>query len=73
MDVFIPEDYVRKRRLEKKLASSTKGSHSHWNLISSNERINDNKDTSFTHHHQLDQDTNVFFTDKNHLFIFLSA
>jgi hypothetical protein len=42
MDVFIPENYVRKRRLEKKLAAkmaSTKGSqtYSHWN--DSNERI----------------------------------
>jgi hypothetical protein len=75
MDVFIPEDYVRKRRLEKKLSatvSSTKGSqtHSHWN---SNERIKDNKELN----------DNVFFpsnSDKgltplvdDHLFIYFSA
>jgi hypothetical protein len=74
MDVFIPEDYVRKRRLEKKLSStvtSTKGSqtHSHW---SSNERIKDTKEL----------DGNVFFPNSgkgltplvgDHLFIYFSA
>jgi hypothetical protein len=46
MDVVIPEDYVRKRRHEKKISAmvaSTKGSqtHSQWN---SNEKIKDNKE-----------------------------
>lgn len=69
MDVFIPEDYVRKRRLEKKLAAkvaSIKGSqtHSHWN--NSNERIKDNvKTMSFTHHQ--------YSLVDDHLFTCLSA
>jgi hypothetical protein len=65
MDVFIPEDYVRKRRLEKKLSStvtSTKGSqtHSHW---SSNERIKDTK--------ELDKGLTPLVGD--HLFTYFSA
>jgi hypothetical protein len=74
MDVFIPEDYVRKRRLEKKLSAmaSTKGSqtHSHW---TSNERIKDTKEL----------DGNIFFPSNSdrgltplvgdHLFIYFSA
>lgn len=76
MDVFIPEDYVTRRRLEKKLAASvasankgsqTAVSHSHWNNSNIDQRIRngDNKGRSFTHPQEHLDDNNVFFPSSN--------
>jgi hypothetical protein len=75
MDVVIPEDYVRKRRHEKKISAmvaSTKGSqtHSQWN---SNEKIKDNKELNDNVFIPSNSDKGLTPLVDDHLFIYFSA
>ncbi|KAE9614149.1 hypothetical protein Lalb_Chr05g0224911 [Lupinus albus] len=63
MDIFIPEEYVTKRRLEKKVAATSygKGSKSHSHRNSNKIEVMDNKASSSTKGFGLIGD-NVVFT-----------
>lgn len=79
MDVFIPEEYVSRRRMEKKAAAaaaaalaSANGSHSHYESHTSSQMHDKSTNKTHSSHSKTQNNANSFLSE-NAIFTFFSA